>query len=85
MILSWILKNFVVVSRLCTELDADVDAEVLLALVLLEPAPAPARGDADVRAVLRLEELHSLLLLLLLFCRLLGDDVGDDRTLWLCD
>lgn len=49
-------------------------AGVLLALItLLDP-----REDArDVRAVLRLEELHSLLLF---FCRLLGDDVGDDRT-----
>jgi len=56
---------------------------VLLELmILLEPA----RDDAVVRAVLRLVELQSLLLLLLLqllFCRLLGDDVGDDSTWWL--
>lgn len=62
-------------------------AGVLLALLTLLLDPREEASD-DVRAVLRLEELlHSLLLL---FCRLLGDDVGeaDDSTwwwLWACD
>lgn len=67
--------------------DEGVLAGVLLALLTLLLDPREEASD-DVRAVLRLEELlHSLLLL---FCRLLGDDVGDedDSTwwwLWACD